>query len=385
MAGSFHDVVESKIAPMLVTGSYVGWLIYVIDKYLQAGRLKRQFMNPYLTPEEGMQAVYRYAEFLNEPITNETAEQINTLCMSDPFFISCVIQSEYSKKDLSSAKGVVNTVNYEITDKSSEMSMTWGEYIEQTTDKINERNAKNMLLHLSKHPDRDWTPFELKEELNLEISESAIRKKLEILVKADVIEKGSSDIDFRGLQDGTICLILRNRFEKEISGFAPRLKDDFNAELEKLKKHRNALQGRLNNLVGKFAEFQLFTDFRARQRFPLSVYFDGVKDNIRLNITEVRMRYKFQRVDGKEMEIDVRADSACGRTVLVEVKKTEKKSGIAQTRQFLEKVESFSKRFPKKKILPAFLSVGGFTAPAMRFCRSHGIGTAEIIAYYQKD
>ncbi len=385
LAGSFHDVVESKIAPMLVTGSYVGWLIYVIDKYLQAGRLKRQFMNPYLTPEEGMQAVYRYAEFLNEPITNETAEQINTLCMSDPFFISCVIQSEYSKKDLSTAKGVVNTVNYEITDKSSEMSMTWGEYIEQTTDKINERNAKNMLLHLSKHPDRDWTPLELKEELNLEISESAIRKKLEILVKADVIEKGSSDIDFRGLQDGTICLILRNRFEKEISGFAPRLKDDFNAELEKLKKHRNALQGRLNNLVGKFAEFQLFTDFRARQRFPLSVYFDGVKDNIRLNITEVRMRYKFQRVDGKEMEIDVRADSACGRTVLVEVKKTEKKSGIAQTRQFLEKVESFSKRFPKKKILPAFLPVGGFTAPAGHFCRSHGIGMAEIIRYYQKD
>ncbi|MCP4216265.1 MAG: hypothetical protein GY765_16575, partial [bacterium] len=48
LAGSFHDVVESKIAPMLVTGSYVGWLIMVIDNYLEAGRLKRYFMDPYL-------------------------------------------------------------------------------------------------------------------------------------------------------------------------------------------------------------------------------------------------------------------------------------------------------------------------------------------------
>ncbi len=385
LAGSFHDVVESKTAPMLVTGSYVGWLIEVISKHLQAGRLKRQFMNPYLTPKEGLQAVYKYAEFQNEPITNEAAEQINTLCMSDPFFISCVIQSEYKDKDLTTVQGVVNTTDYEITDPSSEMSMNWAEYIDQTTDRINERYAKNMLLHLSKHPDRDWTPAELKDELQLNISEKEIRKKLEIMVKADVIVKGRADIDFRGLQDGTIYLILRNRFEKEISGFAPKFKDDFNAELEKLKKHRDSLQGRLNNLVGKFAEFQLFTDFRTRQRFPLSVYFDGVKDSTRLNITEVRMRDKFQRADGKEMEIDVRADSACGRTMLVEVKKTKDKIGIAQTRQFREKAQAFAKCHPKKKILPAFLSVGGFTAPAKRFCQEHGIGTAVRIQYFQQD
>ena len=385
MAGSFHDVVESKMAPMLVTGSYVGWLIEVISKYLQAGRLKRQFMNPYLTPDEGLQAVYKYAESLNEPITNETAEQINTLCMSDPFFISCVIRSEYENKDLATAEGVVNTTNYEITDASSEMSMNWSEYIDQTTDRINERYAKNMLLHLSKHADRAWTAGELKDELNIPADRHKIREKLEIMAKADVIKKGLSDIRYQGLQDGTIYLILRHRFEEEISEFAPDLKKSFNAELEKLKKHRDSLQGRLNNLVGKFAEFQLFTDFRTRQHFPLSVYFDGVKDCTRLNITEVRMRDKFQRADGKEMEIDVRADSACGRTVLAEVKKTESKSGIALTRQFKEKADAFAKRFPGKKILPAFLSVGGFTAPAMRFCQAHGIGTAERIHYFQKD
>jgi len=81
--------------------------------------------------------------------------------MSDPFLISCVIQSEYGEKDLTAQEGVVNTVNYEITDESSEMTMTWGEYIGLTMDKSNERYAKSILLHLSKHPDRNWTAGEV--------------------------------------------------------------------------------------------------------------------------------------------------------------------------------------------------------------------------------
>ena len=71
MPGSFHSIVESKIAPMLVTGSYVGWMIEISEKYLQAGRLTELYMNPYLTSEEGLQAVYKYTEIYNEPVTSE--------------------------------------------------------------------------------------------------------------------------------------------------------------------------------------------------------------------------------------------------------------------------------------------------------------------------
>ncbi|KHD04887.1 hypothetical protein PN36_27080 [Candidatus Thiomargarita nelsonii] len=40
-----------------------------------------------------------------------------------------------------------------------------------------------------------------------------------------------ADIEFRGLQDGTLNLILRNRFEKEIEQFEPPsdLKSEFKA------------------------------------------------------------------------------------------------------------------------------------------------------------
>ncbi len=56
--------------------------------------------------------------------------------------------------------------------------------------------------------------------------------------EADVIEWGLSDIEFRGSRDGTLNLILRNRFQYEIEGFAPDLKSEFNEQITQLKKEK---------------------------------------------------------------------------------------------------------------------------------------------------
>ncbi len=384
MPGSFHDVVESKVAPMLVTGSYVGWLIDIAGKYLQASRLDEWHMTPYLTPEEGLRAVYAYAKVYKEPITNETAAQINRLCMSDPFFISRLFLSNYPDRDLASGKGVIDTVDYEINNRRSRMSKTWSEYIELTLQKVNDRYAKKMLLFLSKHSDRYWTNRELKDKLEIDLPLGEIQKRLLLMHEADVIEWGLSDIQFRGLRDGTLNLILRNRFEHEIEGFAPDLKSEFNEQVAQLKKEKNQLRGMLNNLTGKFAELQLAGAFRSRKRFPLSDYFAGVRDRTRLNTINVRNRVVFQRNDGKNMEIDLYAESSCGRVALVEVKKTENKIGVGDVRIFIEKLEAYKKMFPKKKILPAFFSVGGFTPKAGKLCQEAGIGTAERIEFFKK-
>ncbi len=383
--GSYHNLSESKIAPMLVTGSYVSWLIRISAKYLQASRLEEWYMDPFLAPEEGLEAVYRYAEVYDEPITNDTALQINRLCMSDPFFISCVMKSKYSARDLSDETGVIDTVNYEITDRNSQMQRTWGEYIEMTLSRINDLHSKNILLHLSKNNDREWTPRELKEYLQLPLSAEEIRKRLHLLVEADVIEQGNSDIRYHGLQDGMLNLILRNRFEEEISTHAPPLKKDFRAEVKRLRKDKRSLQGMLNNVTGQLAEYQLAYDFRARRRFALSVYFDGVKDKTELDITDIRIRPIFKRDIETMMEFDVLAESSCGRTVLAEVKKRAEKSGVKIIRDFLEKVQHYKALFPKQKALPVVLSVGGFTHQALALCREHSVGVAVTINYFQPD
>ena len=381
--GSFHSLSESKVAPMLVTGSYVGWLVEIAGKYLEAGRLSEIRMNPYLTPEKGLEAVYRYSEVYDEPVTNETALMISRLCMSDPFFIACVMQSDYEHRDLTTEEGVADTVNYEVTDRYSEMSRTWGEYIQLTLAKVNDRNGKKILLHLSRHSDRYWTPEELGKVLELEIDTDAIRERLNLLVEADVIEWGKSDIDFRGLGDGTLNLILRNRFEKEIATFAPTdLKQEFHEEIGKLKKERDRLRGALSNLTGKVAEVQMATAFRSRKRFALSDFFRDVRDAARLNITAVKRRIPLQREDGKNMELDIVAESDCGRTVIVEVKKWKTPVGRTVAADFAEKADIFSEQNPDRTLLPAFLSLGGFRKDALRLCQDRGIGTAERIEHF---
>jgi hypothetical protein len=383
LAGSFHYHSESKIAPMLVTGSYAGWLLRVIHQYLEAGRLRPTHFSPYLTEEEGLQAVYKYAELYQEPITNETALQINELCMADPFFISCVIESDYEGRELTSREGVINTVNHEIFDKRAEMFLTWGEYIEKTLQRINgEQQSKQMLLHLNKYADRYWTTQELKDELHLNLDVNEIKRILIILSEVDVIERGTSDIQFKGLEDGTLNLILRHRFQEEIKGFLPNFPKEFDQQIEELKAENRSLQGKLNYYAGILAEHLLATAFRSKKRFALTDFFKNVTDGARLNIVLVKERVKIQRDDGKEMEIDIVAQSSCGREILVEVKKRQKKMDLNVVEDFQEKVAVYQKRFPEAIILPAFLSLGGFTQEAEQFCETHGIATATEIKHY---
>jgi len=50
-------------------------------------------------------------------------------------------------------------------------------------------------------------------------------------------------------------------------------------------------------------------------------------------------------------------------------------------RDFLEKSDIYASLNKKKKIIPAFLSVGGFSVQAKKLCREKHIGVAETISY----
>jgi hypothetical protein len=365
--------------PIINAGRAVSFKHREIRTDYQANRCD---MNPYLTPEEGLQAVYRYSELYSEPVTNETAVLINTLCYSDPFFISCIFQSIFDGKDLTSGESVAATVNFEITDRQSEMSMTWREYIDTMLNKVNDRHAKQILLYLSKHNDRFWRPREIKNDLHLELSENDILRKLITLAEADFLERGGSDIQFKGLTDGTLNMVLRNRFEEEISGFVPDLEKEFRREMTELKKDKKRLQGMLNNLTGKMAEIQLAASFRTRKRFPLSDYFEGIENKEPVNMISVLTRVIIQRDDNKNLEVDVLGESSCGRLIAVEVKKREVKTGKNVVEDFLEKAGLLKKRNPGKEIVSCVLSLGGFTEEALVLCRDKGIGWSEVIRVY---
>ena len=71
LAGGYLSTAESKIAPLLVSGSWVGWLMNELDTMLP-----NRFWYEYLgnMPEdEAVEMVYKYSAFFDVPITEETA------------------------------------------------------------------------------------------------------------------------------------------------------------------------------------------------------------------------------------------------------------------------------------------------------------------------
>ena len=382
LAGTYHSLSESKIAPLLITGSYLSWLMDIMTEYLQGGRVIEFNISPYLTPDDGLQAVYKYAEFYQASMTNESAILLNELCLADPFFISCVIRHR-ANPNLETKEEVVDAVHYQISNRRSEMSRTWYEYLVSTLKRVNDKHAKNLLLFLSKHSEHDWKTAELKEKLQLPLSLDEIKEKLILLFKADLIQRSMSEVRFQGLSDGTLNLIIRNHFEEEIKGFIPDIKQEFLDQVGTLSLENKRLRGQLSSLSGKMAEHQLAMAFRSRKRFALSLFFQNVLDTTVLNITSVKERVLIQRDDGKNMEIDIVATSSCGRVVLVEVKKTQAKTGLKKVEDFQEKVLVYQENHPDKKVLPAFLSLGGFTEQeALPFCNAQGIATATSIEEY---
>ncbi len=70
-------------------------------------------------------------------------------------------------------------------------------------------------------------------------------------------DRGISRIDFRGLQDGTLNLVLRRCLEKEIEGFAPDFPKEFGETIAKLQTENRSLRGKLSYYKGIVGEHLL--------------------------------------------------------------------------------------------------------------------------------
>lgn len=219
MPDSYHSLSESKVAPLLVAGSSMPWRVKIMDKTLPVQRFAEIRFSPSLTPEEGLQAVYKYAAVYQEPLTQQTAQQINEGCMADPFFIACVIQSKCPGRNLTTTAGVNETINYEINRYKAAIMPTGGESNPSALKQINDPQAKRILLHLCTQADHEWTPRQVKTALSLDLSESVIHEKLFQLADLALIEEGTSNINFHGLKDDMLNLILCSRFAQANTNF----------------------------------------------------------------------------------------------------------------------------------------------------------------------
>ncbi|MCP4220159.1 MAG: hypothetical protein GY765_36345 [bacterium] len=382
IAAGYLSTAESKVAPLLVSGSWVGWLITLLQTMLPSRF--RYFFLENMPENEAVETIYKYSAHFGVQVSEETAYMIALLTEGSPFYISSIFRSSLRGKDLTTLKGLTDTLEYETLDNRGIIKSTWLEYVRVAFPKINDQNAKSIVLYICKHKDREVTRKEILEDLQLDMSDAELEKKLKALVKADIINQGTSNFRYRGVSDNIFDKVFRGVYAEEIREFdIEEITKEYNAELKKIKRRYKRLQGKLNYYVGYFAEYLLLEQLKYRalkKNDFLKSITRYLPDDFKFCKYSRVWRYDASVEHGMEFNVDIfaRAVSPVDYSIIGEVKNRE-------TKKFSkDEVIDFERKFLALKQLEKInhavgfiFSRCGFTGEAEAYCEERGIACCD--------
>jgi len=382
LAGGYLSTAESKIAPLLVSGSWVGWLMNELDTMLP-NRFRYEFLEN-MPENEAIEMVYKYSRFFDVPITEQTAYLLLKQTEGSPFYMSSLLRSRFPGKDLTTVKGLIDTLEFETLDPRGNIKATWMEYVSATFKKVNGKNAKKIVLYLCQHRDREVTRAELLKKLNLGLEDPELEEKLEAMVKGDIISQGASKFRYRGINDDIFDKVFRGVYGEEIQDFDVRMiREEYSEELEKLEKQYNRLLGKFNYHKGYFAEYLILDQlklhagknndlFKSITRYlPDDFYF--------CDYSRV-WRYDSSPEYARKFSVDIfaRAENPGDYSIIGEVKSREaKKFSKEETIEFERKFEHVKNLENIERAVGFIFSRGGFTGEAEDYCKEKGIACSE--------
>ena len=378
LAGGYLSTAESKIAPLLVSGSWVGWLMKELSSMLPT-RFWYRFLKS-MPENEAAEMLFKYSRFFEVPITEEIAYVLINLTEGSPFYISAVIRSGYPDKDLTTIDGLSHTLEFETLDDEGIIKSTWMEYITSAFSRVNDLNAKKIVLHLSKYRDREWTRQELLKELNLDMSDSELEKKLKALVRSDIISQGGSNFRYRGVGDNIFDKVFRGVYEEEIREFDVKvIREEYNEALVKLKKDYYSLLGKFNCRKGYYAEYEIIDQLQYGVKKNNDL-FKSITRNLPVDFEfcDYSQVWHYDSSPGyaKKFNVDIfaRAENPTNYSIIGEVKyRDSRKFSKEELIEFEKKFETVKKLENIERAVGFIFSRCGFTQEAEEYCKEKGI------------
>ncbi len=187
--------------------------------------------------EEAMEAVYAYSSIYKIPVTEETAAYIATVTDGDVYYIARLFRSDYEHKDLTDMDCIDDMILYETrtTEKENgEIARMWFEYLYDATSKVNDKNGKRIILYLAKQENNERTRKEIKEDLNLDMTEAELEKKLDTFIQADILSYGQTRYRYKGLGDTFFEIVFKGMYQEEIDAMdIEEIRSDIKKELKR--------------------------------------------------------------------------------------------------------------------------------------------------------
>ena len=401
-AAGYMSTAEYRNAPLLISGSWVGWLRDMLHTLLPSRF--RHYALGMMPEDETVEMIYKYAHIYDIPVTEEIVYAMAQVCEGNPFYVSALFESPYVDRDFTTRDGLLQTLAYETLDEYGGIRSVWFEYISKIFDKVNQRHAKNIVLHLSQHRDRQVSRQELIDALGLaDMPEVELEKKLRALVKSDVINQGSSLFFYQGVQDNIFDKVFRGIYADDIQAFdATAIRNEYKALYRKAKDDYQKLLGRFNQTKGLLAEFVIINQLRLHA-FQDQERFTSITHNLPEDFQFVEYdhvwSYKTARPDKQDIWIDLfarapstyrsidklrtpqtqdTAGSEQAYSLIGEVKNRDTKAFSAtEAAEFVKKAHALQEREQVAKAVLFVFSRKGFTRDAIAYLREHGIAYSE--------
>ncbi len=379
---AYLSTAESKVAPLLVSGSWVGWLMNLLAMMLPA-RFRFKYLQN-MPQDEAVEMIYKYSRFYEVPVTRETVYLMTEIAEGSPFYISAIMLSECPDKDLTTMEGLNTVLEFETLNNLGVIKFTWMEYVASALPRINEKNAKNIVLHLCKNRDRELTRKEILNDLKLDMTDVELEDKLKALVKADIIMQGKTNFDYRGVRDNIFDKVFRGVYEKEIHQFdIKEIGEEYRRQNAELLKKYHQVQGKLSYLKGTFTEYAILDQLQfhaVKKNKQLKSMTRHLPDDFNFCRYAHVWRYDGAVVRSRRYNVDV---FACARnpedySIIGEIKSRDnKKFSRDEAVAFEEKFAIVKEKENVKHALGFVFSLCGFTAEAEAYCKQKGIACSE--------
>jgi len=377
----YMSTAESKVAPLLVTGSLMGVLSEQLMKYTP--HRFEEYILTKMKEEEATALALKYGELYEQQVDLETARYIAYITNGVPGRITDLLYHKLNKPRIYDQDSVDKAMKYEATTGS--IKRDWFEYLDMAISRYNDVNLKRVLFFLCKNEGVFYYASEIIKELQLDIDEFKLKSELDVLNKYDLIEKEGDH--YGGVFDRTLKKVLMVAYSQVFSlpkdefntyfkanNMLDYLKDKIdnlkieNIKLYDVKDKLDILKKHHNNLKGNYYEMQvllkLLKDVINRTN-PLVEEMD---------IEKVEYYIKYHTINGKEFDVFMRTND---NIVVAECKNYEEryinKINSSLIDEFLQKVKGLQEEFPMCKIKTAYYSNNGFTESAKAYLDEKGV------------
>ena len=381
---AYMSPAESRVAPLLITGSLMGVVSYDLMRYLP--QRFTEVLVPKMDESESVEMTLNYAGFFGYRINRKIAEYIVHITNNVPGRIVDLLSPNIGKPEISGFDDADKALAWEV--EKGRIRSDWEEYLSFAMNGVNNVNLRKITYFLCRHEGEWYYPSQLREAMSLDMDEEKLRKELKLLHKYDLIEdKGGR---YGGVFDRTLKKVLMtinaDLYGLPIDEFDSYFKNDNMLDYlkdhveqleldldnaEKLRKKLEVLQGRHNNLKGRYYEQEVL--------LKLIQHIIAGKGGIvqGINVTEFTPVIGYHLPSGEEIDVVVEGKQP---VIMVQCKNYHprylNKITEKTVDEFIEKAGRLRKeRFPDKELRMAFFSKHGFESKLELYLEEKGIVT----------